>query len=147
MITLELEKEVYHLKENGKTIMELSYGYGVHDPPEKQEKHLSVLIDPQMWGGTKRVTEAHLHHSGHIIIDLDEVEGKGQEEAIVQAWKPYEDAIAQARKALEDRLHQTEARLELLEKRQNLHVETCKSLLNEFLRTLGGDIEEVEGVE
>lgn len=136
MITLELEKEVYHLKENGKTIMELSYGYGVHDPPEKQEKHLSVLIDPQMWGGTKRVTEAHLHHSGHIIIDLDEVEGKGQEEAIVQAWK-----------ALEDRLHQTEARLELLEKRQNLHVETCKSLLNEFLRTLGGDIEEVEGVE
>jgi len=95
-----------------------------------------VLIDPQMWGGTKRVTEAHLHHSGHIIIDLDEVEGKGQEEAIVQA-----------RKALEDRLHQTEARLELLEKRQNLHVETCKSLLNEFLRTLGGDIEEVEGVE
>jgi len=51
-----------------------------------------------MWGGTKRVTEAHLHHSGHIIIDLDEVEGKGQEEAVAPAWKVYEEVVAQALK-------------------------------------------------
>ena len=73
-LTLELEKEVYHIKENGKTIMTLHYGYSGFQSPEEQAKRLNVLIDPQMWGGTKRVTEAHMHYSGHIIIGLDEVE-------------------------------------------------------------------------
>lgn len=78
-LTLELDKGVYHLKENGKTLITLHYGYSGHDPPEEQAKRLNVLIDPRMWGGTKRISEAHMHYSGHIIIGLDEVKGEVQD--------------------------------------------------------------------
>ena len=70
---------------------------------------------------------------------------KRREETIAEAWKFYKETIAPARKVLEDRLHQMEVRLELLEKRKKLDVETCKSLLNEFLKALGEDIEEADG--
>ncbi len=78
MITLELKNNVYYIKDNGKIFMTLHYGYSGHQSPEEQLKRLNMLIDPQMWGGTKRITEAHMHHSGHISIGLDEEKAEGK---------------------------------------------------------------------
>lgn len=76
MITFELDKGVYYIKEDGKTLITLHYGRPGHKSPDEHEKHLNIIINPQFWGATKQFTEMHMHPSGRLYIGLDEKEAE-----------------------------------------------------------------------
>lgn len=77
MITLELEEGIYYLKEKGKTIMTLHYGYSLRESPEEKAKRLNVNINPKMWGSTKRVIELHMNRTELLIGLNDKKESEG----------------------------------------------------------------------
>lgn len=71
MITLELEKGVYYIKEDGKTLITLHYGYDGQESPEDHKKHLNVVFNPKLWGSTRQFVSLHMI-SGQLHIGLEE---------------------------------------------------------------------------